>query len=75
MGFCFWLIWFIIKGAFYNHALSVVVGIGVLVSALTSVYTSPCHRVRHSNFIFGTHVHIYNPCMTLKYLLILTCSF
>ena len=38
-------------------------------------YRPPWHRVRHRNFIFGIHVHIYPPCMHIKYLVILTCSF
>ena len=52
----FWLIWFINQRALYNHALSIVRRRPVLASALASVHTSPWHRVRYSNFIFGTDV-------------------
>ena len=41
-------------------------------SSSSSVHTSPCHRVRHRNFIFGTHMHICPPHMHIKYLVILT---
>ena len=39
-----------------------------LVLSSSSVHTSPWHRVRHRNFIFGIYMHI-------KYLVIPTCSF
>ena len=35
----------------------------------------PWHRVRHRNFIFDIHMHVYPPFMHIKYLMILTCSF
>ena len=41
--------------------------------ALLSVHTSPSHRIRHRNFIFGTHMHLCPPHMHIKYLVILTC--
>ena len=118
----FWLILFINQRALYNHALYVVVGIGIVSVGITgivvstlkstigfffcflahlvyqpksliqscfvhrchwpalaavssSVHTSPWHRVRHRNFILGTHMHIRLPYMQIKYLMILTCSF
>ena len=37
-----------------------------------SVHTSPWHRVRHRNFIFGIHMHICPPCMHIKHFVILT---
>ena len=43
--------------------------------ALSSVHTSPWHRIRHRNFIFGIHIHTSPPYMHIKYLVILTCSF
>ena len=46
-----------------------------LVLALLSVHTSPCHRVRHRNFIFDIHMHMCPPYMHIRYLVILTCSF
>ena len=56
----FWLIWFINQRVLYSHALSIMHRHPVLVSAsvlaLVSVHTSPWHRVRHRNFIFGTHM-------------------
>ena len=44
-------------------------------SLASSVHTSPWHKVRHRNFIFDIHMHMYTPCMHIKYLMILTCSF
>ena len=41
-------------------------------SASFSVHTSPSHRFKHRNFIFGIHVHICPPNMHIKYLVILT---
>ena len=41
----------------------------------SSVHTSPSHKVRHRNFIFGTHIHICPPYMHIKYLVILACIF
>ena len=38
-------------------------------------HTSPSHRVRHRNFIFGTDMPIFLSYMYIKYLVILTCSF
>ena len=46
-----------------------------LVLALLSVHTSPWHRVRKRNFIFGIHMPICSPYTHIKYLVILTCSF
>ena len=46
-----------------------------LSSLALSVHTSPCHRVRHRNFIFGIHMHICPPYVHIKYVVILTCSF
>ena len=46
-----------------------------LALASSSVHTSPWHRVRHRNFIFGIHIHIYPPYMHIKCLVILACSF
>ena len=72
----FWLIWFINQRALYNHALSIIVGIGVGIGvSITFVHTSPWHRVRYRNFIFGTHMHTCPPYMHIKYLVILTCGF
>ena len=72
----YWLIWFINQRALYSHALSIVhhhpALASVLALALASVNTSPWHRVRHRNFIFGTHMHICPPYMHIKYLVILT---
>ena len=39
-------------------------------SALASVHTFPWHRVRHTNFIFGIHMHICPPYIHIKYLVI-----
>ena len=77
----FWLIWFINQRALYNHELSVVhrcvslLALSLALLLVLSVHTSPCHRVRHRNFIFGTHMHICPPYMHIKYLVILTYSF
>ena len=49
-GPIFWPIWFINQRALYNHALSSLV--------LPSVHTSPSHRVRLRNFIFGMNMPI-----------------
>ena len=49
-----------------------------LASSSSSVHTSPWHMVRHRNFIFGIHMHIFPPpppYVHIKYLVILTCSF
>ena len=43
--------------------------------SVSSVHISPWHMVRHRNLILGTHMHICPPCMHIKYLMILTCSF
>ena len=43
-----------------------------LASSLLSVHTSPCHRVRHRNFICGMQMHIGPPFMYIKYLVIFT---
>ena len=53
----FRLIWFINQRALYNHALSVMRCL--VSSSSSSVHTTPSHRVRHRNFIFGTNVSIY----------------
>ena len=46
----------------------------VLASALvSSVHTSPNHRIRYRSFIFDTHVHLWYSYMHIKYLVILTC--
>ena len=43
-------------------------------SSLASfVHTS--HRIKHTNFIFRTHLYLCPPHMHIKYLVILTCSF
>ena len=52
------------------HCLSSLVSM-----SLSSVHTSPWHRVRHGNLIFGIYVHTCPPCMHIKYFVILTCSF
>ena len=52
----FWLIWFINQRALYSHALSIVHRCPALALVLAPVQTSPWHRIRHTNFIFGTHM-------------------
>ena len=42
---------------------------------VSSVHTSPWHRVRHRNVIFGMHMHTCPPHIHIKYLVILTCRF
>ena len=50
--------------------------LSVLVSlASSSVHTSPCHRIRLRNYIFGIHTHICPPYKHIKYLVIMTCIF
>ena len=46
-----------------------------LASPLVSVHTSPCHRVRHRDFIFSIHMYTCPPYMHIKYFVILICSF
>ena len=47
----------VIESCFVRHASSL--------ASLSSVHTSPSHRIKHRNSIFGTKMHI-------KYLAILT---
>ena len=70
----FWLIWFMNQRA---YTVMLCPSSFALLSSLasSSVHTSPWHRVRHRNFIFGIHMHICPTCVHIKYLVIVTCSF
>ena len=58
-----------IQSCFVHHvSSSLLVSSALASSALVSVHTSPSHRVRHTNFIFGTHMHQCPPSnMHIKY--------
>ena len=69
--FCFWLIWFIKQRALYNHALFIIVGIGIIIIGISAHLPMP-----QKSFIFCIHIHGHmSPAMHIKYLMILTCSF
>ena len=42
--------------------------------ASASVHTSPSHRIKPGNFIFGTDMHLYSLYMHVNYLVILMYS-
>ena len=46
-----------------------------LALVLSSVHTSPWHRVRHRNLVFGVNMYTCPWYMHIKYLVILTYSF
>ena len=53
------------------------VTMSALLASLVSVHISPSHRIKHRNFMFGTHMHLFPLHMHIKYiyLMILTKSF
>ena len=42
MQFNFWLIWFINQRALHNHALSIVIGIGIIIINIGSIGIVVC---------------------------------
>ena len=73
----FWLIWFINQRASYNQALCAVVGVGIVIGIIVVICAHlPPGRGLDIETCYLVYTCTYaTPCMHIKYLLILTCSF